>query len=42
MGTWGTGLFDDDLAADLQTEFEERVNSGLTPENAAVSVKFFL
>ena len=35
MGTWGTGLFDDDLAADVRTEFEEAVDAGASPANAA-------
>jgi len=35
MGTWGAGLLDDDLAADVQATFEEAVEAGASPVNAA-------
>ena len=34
MGTWGTGLFDDDLAADVRDDFRELVAEGLTLDKA--------
>ena len=34
MGTWGTGLFSDDLAADLRGEFRDLIGEGLTTEAA--------
>jgi hypothetical protein len=34
MGTWGTALFSDDLAADLRGEFRDLVGSGLTGDAA--------
>lgn len=36
MGTWGTGLFSDDLANDVREEFRDLIGEGLTTE-AAVS-----
>ena len=36
MGTWGTGLFSDDLAADVREGFRDLIGEGLTTE-AAVS-----
>jgi hypothetical protein len=35
MGTWGTGIFDDDLALDLRGEFEDLTAGGSTPGQAA-------
>ncbi len=29
MGTWGTGIFDDDLALDIQGSFEDALAEGL-------------
>jgi len=34
MGTWGTGLFSDDLAADVREEFRDLIGEGLTTEGA--------
>lgn len=34
MGTWGTALFSDDLAADLRDEFRDLIGEGLTTEAA--------
>ena len=38
MGTWGTGLFSDDLAADVRDEFRDLIGEGLTTE-AAVNLE---
>lgn len=38
MGTWGCGLFEDDLSLDIQSEFEEYVEEGLSVEDATVSI----
>src|SRR5438093_358889 len=38
MGTWGTGLFEDDVAADAQAMFEEAVGAGASPASAAEQV----
>lgn len=34
MGVWGTGIFDDDLAMDIQGEFEEALDEGLSVKEA--------
>ena len=34
MGTWGTGVFDDDLALDLKDEYRELVADGLSGPEA--------
>lgn len=39
MGTWGTALFSDDLAADLRSEFRELIGEGLTTEAAVDRLK---
>jgi hypothetical protein len=39
MGTWGTALFSDDLAADLRGEFRELIGEGLTTEAAVNRLK---
>jgi hypothetical protein len=39
MGTWGTALFSDDLAADLRGEFRELIGEGLTTEAAVKRLK---
>jgi hypothetical protein len=39
MGTWGTALFSDDLAADLRSEFRELIGEGLTTEAAVNRLK---
>ncbi|HSE31027.1 MAG TPA: hypothetical protein VLA93_05585 [Pyrinomonadaceae bacterium] len=39
MGTWGTALFSDDLAADLRSEFRELIGEGLTTEAAVDRMK---
>jgi hypothetical protein len=38
VGTWGTGLFDDDVAADARSSFEEAIRSGQSPDRAAALV----
>jgi hypothetical protein len=38
MGTWGTGLYSDDLAADLRGEFRDLVAGGLTPDAAVTKL----
>lgn len=35
MGTWGTGVFDDDVALDLRDIFEDALARGSTPVQAA-------
>ena len=39
MGTWGTALFSDDLAADLRSEFRDLIGEGLTTEAAVNRLK---
>jgi hypothetical protein len=39
MGTWGTALFSDDLAADLCGEFRDLIGEGLTTEAAVDRLK---
>src|SRR5687768_16684348 len=34
MGTWGTGIFDDDAAADVRDDWREAVLEGLSSEDA--------
>lgn len=34
MGTWGTGIFSDDMASDIRAEFRDHIIDGLTPEEA--------
>ncbi|WP_320669905.1 DUF4259 domain-containing protein [Patulibacter defluvii] len=34
MGAWGTGIFDDDLAADVRGDWEDALASGDSPERA--------
>jgi hypothetical protein len=34
MGTWGAGIFDDDLAMDIQGEFGEALDEDLSVEEA--------
>ena len=38
MGTWGTGIFDDDLAADIQGDFDQALEDGLTVKEATQRV----
>lgn len=38
MGTWGAGLFDDDLASDVRGSFEDCVGSGMPVAEAAEAV----
>lgn len=35
MGAWGTGLWEDDLACDIQDEWNELLDEGMTPRKAA-------
>jgi hypothetical protein len=39
MGTWGTALFSDDLAADLRSEFRDLIGEGLTTTAAIARLK---
>lgn len=39
MGTWGTALFSDDLAADLRGEFRDLIGEGLTTSAAIARLK---
>ena len=34
MGTWGVGLFSDDLAADLRGDFRDLISEGLSSSAA--------
>lgn len=34
MGTWGTGLFDDDMAADMRVQWEAALADGIAPDRA--------
>jgi hypothetical protein len=34
MGTWGTGLFDDDTALDMQGDYLEMLDQGIDPAEA--------
>jgi hypothetical protein len=38
MGTWGSGLFEDDLASDIQGSFESEIGRGQSREKAAQCV----
>jgi hypothetical protein len=38
MGTWGAGIFDDDVAVDARGAFEKAVQAGLSPAQAASEV----
>ena len=35
MGAWGTGLWEDDLACDIQDEWNELLDEGMSPRKAA-------
>ncbi len=35
MGAWGTGLFEDDLACDIQDEWNELLDEGISPRKAS-------
>jgi hypothetical protein len=35
MGTWGSGIFDDDLALDIKGHFDDAVAGGTSPAEAA-------
>jgi hypothetical protein len=39
MGAWGTGLWDDDLSCDIQDEWNDLLDDGMTPRKAT---KFIL
>jgi hypothetical protein len=34
MGTWGAGIFDDDISLDVQAEYEEAIEDGLSVKKA--------
>ena len=34
MGTWGAGLFDDDISMDVQAEFEASIEEGMSIKEA--------
>lgn len=38
MGAWGTGLFDDDIAADIRGVWEAAIGRGDSPEAATAAV----
>ena len=38
MGTWGTAIFDDDVAADVQGAWNELRDQGMSPEEASAVV----
>jgi hypothetical protein len=38
MGTWNTGIFDDDLAMDIKAEFEEAIEEGLSVKEAIAMI----
>lgn len=38
MGTWGVGIFEDDLAADIQSQFEIELEAGSSPSVACQAV----
>lgn len=33
MGTWGTGIFSDDLASDIREDFKELIGDGKSPSS---------
>ncbi|MEK9156552.1 MAG: DUF4259 domain-containing protein [Patescibacteria group bacterium] len=37
MGTWGTGIFEDDLASDIKGNFEDLISSGASVADATKS-----
>ena len=39
MGTWGPGIFSDDLAADVREDFRDLIGEGLTAEEATQRLK---
>jgi hypothetical protein len=39
MGTWGTGLYSDDLAADLRADFRDLIGEGLSADAALDRLK---
>jgi hypothetical protein len=39
MGAWGTGIFDDDVAADVQTTWTQLLKDGLSPREATTAVR---
>ena len=39
MGAWGVAIFSDDLAADIRTEFRERIGEGLSPSEATKQLR---
>jgi hypothetical protein len=38
MGTWGVGVFDDDIASDVRAEWREAILEGANPEDAAATL----
>lgn len=34
MGTWSTGIFDDDIAIDVKAEFDETITEGISVKEA--------
>ena len=38
MGTWGTGLYEDDIALDVRDEFKNLLRSGVTAEEATAEL----
>jgi len=39
MGSWGPGIFSDDLACDLREEFRELIAEGHSPEEATTKLR---
>jgi len=38
MGAWGTGLWEDDLACDIQDEWNDLLDEGMSPRKAAKTI----
>ena len=38
MGTWDTGIFDDDIAMDVKAEFDDAIAEGATAEEATKQI----
>lgn len=39
MGTWGSGLFDDDIACDVRKDFRDFIGDGLSPAQAVRAIR---
>lgn len=38
MGTWDTGIFDDDLAMDIKSEFDDAIEEGMSVKKATKQI----